>query len=200
MANKASQRLNRIRIGFSSTFIVLSLSAYTWFSVGAEYAILVITSSGIVGLTIAIAELIIRKFLWKTSIGKLLGFPPDYSGVWEGYVERKSAHEAETLLKRNITVNIKQEIDKIDWHQETFNEDGVVVAESHLVIGEVIDEHRRWDGILGVYEVKRECGRKDTGVSMMTVTPCNTIIRGNYSGFNKHVGIIMVEKKKNNES
>ena len=92
-----------------------------------------------------------------------------------------------------MKITITQQINQLEWHQKTYSMDGKKVAESHFILGEVVDYHRKWDGIIGIYEVSRTTSEKNEGMSLVTVNESLEEISGLYCGLNNHMGNIKIE-------
>ena len=193
MAVRANHRIHRTSVYIVAFAIVLVLSLILWIRVGWESAQIVFQGIGVVAIAISIGEFVTRRWIWKTSLGRLLGFPPDYSGKWHGAIYRIKAADSAPLENR-VDVLITQTISQVDWHQIGYSETGEKIAESHFIMGEVIDEHRSWDAILGVYEVQRADGSKDSGMSLVRVNDETNEMSGVYCGLNGHVGRITINR------
>ena len=85
-------------------------------------------------------------------------------------------------MRNRVEVTITQSITQIEWYQIGYSDDGDVLAESHFILGEVIDEHRTWDAIVGVYEVQRPNGKKDSGLSFVRSNEKFDELSGIYCG------------------
>lgn len=193
MAARAQHRIHRTSVYIVASSIVMTLTVILWVRIGWSSAQTVLQGFGVVAASILLGEFITKRWLWKTRLGKLLGFPPDYSGKWEGKVYRtKKAGSAPQ--ENRVEVVIAQAITRIDWYQIGFAENGEKIAESHFIMGEVIDEHRTWDAILGIYEVQRVNGAKDSGMSFVRVNEAMNEISGVYCGLNGHVGQITINR------
>ncbi len=151
MAVRAQHRIHRTSVYIVAAIIVAALSTILWFKVGWAAAQIVLQATGLVAVAIMFGEFLTKHWLWKTRLGNKLGFPPDYSGNWAGKVYR-TKKENEIPDENRVEVTISQTITQIEWHQIGFNDSGEQIAESHFILGEVIDDHRKWDAILGVYE------------------------------------------------
>lgn len=194
MAVRAHYRVHKTSVYIVATVIVLSLSLLLWVQIGRDAAQIVLQATGGVALAIMIGEFITKHWLWKTKIGNKLGFPPDYSGQWEGDVIRSKKGDDSPATNR-VEVIISQSVTQVDWHQIGYSEDGKKLAESHFIMGEVIDEHRQWDAILGVYEVQRPDGSKDSGMSFVRINNSGEELSGIYCGMNGHLGKIIIKRK-----
>lgn len=193
MAARAHHRIHRTSVYIVASSIVMILSAILWIQIGWSSAQIVLQGFGIVAAAILLGEFITKRWLWKTRLGELLGFPPDYSGKWQGKVFRTKKAGAVPQENR-VEVVIAQSVTHIDWYQIGYSETGEKIAESHFIMGEVIDEHRAWDAILGIYEVQRVNGAKDSGMSFVRVNEAMDEISGVYCGLNGHVGTITINR------
>jgi len=193
MAVKANHRIHRMSVNIVALVIVLVLSLILWIRVGWSSAQIVLQGMGIVVIAVLAAELITKRWIWKTWLGRLLGFPTDYSGKWEGKVFRNT-HNNSVPQENRVEVIIAQSITHIDWYQVGYSDTGEKIAESHFILGEVIDEHRTWDAIVGIYEVQRTNGSKDSGMSFVRINESENEISGVYCGLNGHVGSITINR------
>lgn len=198
MAVQAKHRIYRTRISILAAAIVTVLAIVLYLRVGTEPARIVLEATGTVTITLIIAQFVIEKWLWKTKLGRLIGFPPDYSGKWTGIVHRIRKHEEDYPTETPIEVEVKQSMTQIEWNQIGFDSDGNELTESRLILGEVVDYHSNWDGIVGVYEVTRHDGFKDEGMQLLKVKESDSKISGLYCGMNGNVGKMELTKKESN--
>jgi hypothetical protein len=194
MAAQAQHRIHRLTVYIIASCIVLALAAFLFVHVGWEATKVVLSGTGLVATSIIAGEFLTRHWLWRTWLGKLVGFPPNYSGEWEGTVYR-SYRNTDAPTENRVEVEISQNVTQIAWHQQGYDDNGQKIAESHFILGEVIDEHRKWDAILGVYEVQRSNGSKDHGMSLVRANKGGNELSGVYCGMNGNVGTITVTKK-----
>lgn len=196
MAARASHRVVRTRYTVIAAFVVVVLSVLLYVKVGASASSAVLQAFGIVSLTVLIGSLLFEKWLWKTWLGQLFGCPPDYSGKWIGIVEKHVLGAADEPEKVRVTVYIKQHLLDIEWHQIGYDEDGNIVTESHLLFGEVIDEHRKWSSICGMYEVNRKDkgNFKHYGSQLVDISFDRKKMEGSYCSTKGNVGTICLEK------
>jgi len=193
MAVKGNYRLYRKQLYIVATPVVLLLALVLYVRVSTEAAQIVLEALSVVVLTMIFSNLLLEKWFWKTKLANLLGFPPDYSGKWEGVIERTSAKEGCPTTSR-VIVTLSQQITQMEWNQTTYDDDDNVIANSHFVLGEIVDYHKEWDGIIGFYEVKRTAGQVDEGMSLVTINERGNEMTGHYCGLNKHVGLVKLTK------
>ena len=196
MANRASHRITRTRYTVIATLVVAVLSVVLYIKVGISASSAVIQAFGIVSLTVLIGSLFFEKWLWKIWLGRLVGCPPDYSGKWEGYVEKAIIGDSNEQKIVKVTVYITQHLLDIEWHQIGYDDEGNKVTESHLLFGEVIDEHRKWSSICGMFEVNRndKGNTKHYGSHLVNISIDGKVIEGQYCSTVGNVGSMKLEK------
>lgn len=196
MANRANYRIVRTKYSVIAALIVIVLAVVLYIRVGLTASTAVLQAFGIVSLTIIVGSVIFEKWLWKTIIGQIIGCPPDYSGKWEGHVKKIKGTEANKEKEIKITVYIIQNLLDIEWHQIGYDENGNIKTESHLLLGEVIDEHRRWSSICGLYEVnqKDKGSIKHYGSQLVDISIDEKTISGSYCSTVGNVGTIYLKK------
>ena len=195
MAKQGNYRIHRTRLTFLAISIVAVLASVLFLRVGKEPARIVLEAIGTVTLTMVFASLIMDSWLWKTRVGKLLGFPPDYSGKWVGTIQRTVQTDNDSPTETKIEAIVSQRLTQLEWKQYGYRDGGEKYASSHLILGEVVDYHGKWDGIIGVYEVTRSDGRKDEGVQVLTIENDGNEISGWYAGVNGNVGKMILRKE-----
>lgn len=194
MAVKADHRINKTSEYIIALVLAFSLALIFWLQGNEDSAKTILKSVGYASAAITTANIITKKWLWKSWIGKILDYPPDYSGDWEGTVFRNVA-DSSVPKENRVDVVITQTITNIEWSQCGYSDDGVKISESRFILGEVVDEQRKWDAIIGVYEVARPGGSKDKGLSVVQIEKSGTEMTGLYCGLNGHVGSIKLKRK-----
>ena len=196
MSVRAHHRILRTRYAVMAAVTVAILAVVLWIKLGSAASAAVLQAFGIVSLAILIGAYIFEKVLWKSWIGKLVGCPPDYSGNWEGEVHRiiKTRTDDEDVVR--IKVTIKQNLLDVEWHQIGYGKDGNIIAESHLLFGEVIDNQRPWGSICGMYEVTRKNNEytKHYGSFLADISQDELSIDGSYCSTAGNVGNIKLKK------
>ena len=195
MKSQAHLRIYRTRINIIAVAVVSVLALVLYVRLGAAPARIVLEAIGTVTITLVIAQYLIERWLWKTKLGNMMGFPPNYSGVWEGEVIRlRNTSDLKTVTTK-IEVTVDQNLTQIEWNQIGFTQEGEKLTESHLILGEVIDYHRKWDGIVGIYAVERYDGTKDEGMQLLSVSGDGKEITGMYCGTNGNVGKMCLHRR-----
>ena len=195
MNNKGNLRIYRTRLYLAAIPIALLLASLLYIEIGTEPALVIVKAIGSIVFAMFITHHFIEPWFWKTKLGLKLGFPPNYSGEWEGLVTRTQSEDGSEKQSK-VKVTITQQINQLEWHQKTYSMENEKVAESHFILGEVVDYHRKWDGIIGIYEVSRTTGEKNEGMSLVTVNESLDEIYGLYCGLNNHMGNIKIKKIK----
>lgn len=195
MASRANHRITKTRYYVIAVTVVITLSVILYIKIGSSASTIVIQGIGTISLSILVGAFIFEKWLWKTKIGLIIGCPPDYSGSWKGYVKPTIGNYS-NQSNINIEVIITQNLLDIQWHQIGYNQEGKVISESHLIFGEVIDNHIKWGSICGLYEVtlKDKDHIKLFGSQLVDVAEDHNSIDGSYCTTSGSAGIIYLEK------
>jgi len=195
MATRAHHRIVRTRYSVMAFVTVVILAVVLYVKVGSNASAAVLQAFGIVSLTILVGAFIFEKWIWKTKIGKLVGCPPNYSGAWEGTIERVISEKNE-FDKIRIEVEITQNLLEIEWYQKGFDSEGKLISESHFLFGEVVDNQRKWGSICGMYEVTRtnKGYLKHYGSHLVAVSQDEKTMHGSYCSTVGNVGNIDLRK------
>lgn len=198
MASKALHRISRSQLTFLALSTVGILALILFFRNGFAAARVVLEAVGTVALTMLIATVLLENWLWKTRLGRLAGFPPNYSGIWEGQIHRTILGDARFSENTKIQVEINQKLAEIEWVQKGISESAQEETISHFILGEVVDHTRAWSGVIGIYEVQylHEADSEHYGMQLVDISEDGERIRGFYCSTKGNVGKIDLTKVK----
>lgn len=192
--NQASNRLRTVRIRYLTVCVLFVISVALFVEIGLDAAITVLSLGGIASMGMVIAAYLLETQLWKTKIGRMVGFPPDYSGDWKGTVTRKyKGGETENTVM-DISVKVIQNVTDIQWIQTHKSTENTESAASALLIGCVIDLRGDWAGVTGIFEVEKGKGQKYYGMMLLQVSDDGTTMKGIYNNSVGGGGIMEVKK------